>query len=71
MTLEEIGYAIVLLVRRHSSGAVTRNVTLPCPEYVTGAIETKYHTIADETSTDYIDISQTQTILLVLTRIFC
>lgn len=63
MTLEEIGYAIVLLVRRHSSGTVTRNVTLPCPEYVTGAIETKYHTIAD--------ILQAQTILLVLIRIFC
>lgn len=56
MTMAEIGYAIVLLVRRHSSGAVTRNVTLPCPEYVTGAIKTKYHTIADETSTDYIDL---------------
>lgn len=55
MIMEEIVYAIVLLVRRHSTGAVTRHVTPPCPEYVTGAIETKYHTIADETSTDYID----------------
>lgn len=71
MIMEEIGYAIVLLVQRHSSGAVTRNVTLPCPVYVTGAIETKYHTIVDETSTDYIDILQAQTILLVLIRIFC
>lgn len=70
MIMEEIGYAIVLLVRRHLSGAVTRNVTLSCPVYVTGAIETKYNTIADETSTDYIDILQAQTILLVLIRIF-
>lgn len=72
--MEEIGYAIALLVRRHSSGAVTRNVTLPCPVYATGVIETKYklyHTIVDETSTDYIDILQAQTILLVLIRIFC
>lgn len=69
--MEEIGYAIVLLVRRHSSGAVTRNVTLPCPEYVIGAIKTKYHTIGDETSTDYIDILKGQSILLLLIRIFC
>lgn len=58
--MEEIGYAIVLLVRRHSSGTVTRNVTLLCPEYVTGAIETKYQ--KKETSSDYIDILQAQTI---------